>query len=59
VRTKGERTGRHSALLGAPATSARRGLPVVEDEVPALDEYPAALERLEGGQQLGKLALRH
>lgn len=34
------------------------GLPVVVDEVFDLDAYPAALERLERGDQLGKLVLR-
>lgn len=36
-----------------------QGLPVSVDAVYALDEYPAALERLEAGAQLGKLVLRH
>jgi NADPH:quinone reductase-like Zn-dependent oxidoreductase len=34
------------------------GLPVVVDEVFDLADYPAALERLERGDQLGKLVLR-
>jgi NADPH:quinone reductase-like Zn-dependent oxidoreductase len=36
-----------------------QGLPVSVDGVFGLDEYPAALERLEAGTQLGKLVLRH
>lgn len=36
-----------------------QGLPVSIDGVFGLDEYPAALERLESGVQLGKLVLRH
>lgn len=35
------------------------GLPVVVDEVLPLDQYPAALERLEAGDQLGKIVLQH
>ena len=35
------------------------GLAVHIDEVLGLDAYPAALARLEAGQQLGKLVLRH
>ena len=34
------------------------GLPIVVDEVFDLADYPAALERLERGDQLGKLVLR-
>lgn len=34
-------------------------LPVVVDEVFDLDDYPAALERLGAGEQLGKIVLRH
>ncbi|HVX18024.1 MAG TPA: zinc-binding dehydrogenase [Acidimicrobiales bacterium] len=36
-----------------------QGLAVVVDEVLGIDEYPAALERLRAGQQLGKIVLRH
>ena len=36
-----------------------RGLPVVVDEVLALADYPAALERIGGASQLGKVVLRH
>ncbi|MCU1374981.1 MAG: hypothetical protein JWO68_2267 [Actinomycetia bacterium] len=36
-----------------------QGLPVVVDGVHALADYPTALERLERGDQLGKLVLRH
>jgi zinc-binding alcohol dehydrogenase/oxidoreductase len=36
-----------------------QGLPVSVDEVLALDEYPAALQRLSEGVQLGKIVLRH
>ncbi len=36
-----------------------QGLPVVVDEVLALSEYPAALARLEAGEQLGKIVLAH
>jgi NADPH:quinone reductase-like Zn-dependent oxidoreductase len=36
-----------------------RGLPVLVDEVFPLDQYPAALERLDAGAQLGKIVLRH
>jgi NADPH:quinone reductase-like Zn-dependent oxidoreductase len=36
-----------------------QGLPVSVDRVLGLDEYPAALERLEAGAQLGKLVLTH
>ena len=36
-----------------------QGLPVVVDEVLGLDEYPAALERLAAGEQLGKVVLTH
>jgi NADPH:quinone reductase-like Zn-dependent oxidoreductase len=36
-----------------------QGLPVLVDEVFSLDAYPAALERLEQGQQLGKIVLTH
>ncbi len=36
-----------------------QGLPVVVDEVFGIADYPAALERLESGQQLGKIVLRH
>jgi zinc-binding alcohol dehydrogenase/oxidoreductase len=35
------------------------GLPVAVDEVFDRDDYPAALERLRGGDQLGKVVLRH
>jgi zinc-binding alcohol dehydrogenase/oxidoreductase len=35
------------------------GLPVAVDEVFALDDYPAALERLAAGEQLGKIVLTH
>ncbi len=35
------------------------GLPVFVDEVVALDQYPAALDRLERGEQLGKIVLDH
>jgi zinc-binding alcohol dehydrogenase/oxidoreductase len=36
-----------------------QGLPVTVDSVLGLDEYPAALERLAEGAQLGKVVLRH
>jgi NADPH:quinone reductase-like Zn-dependent oxidoreductase len=36
-----------------------QGVPVHIDRVYGLDEYPAALERLEHGAQLGKIVLRH
>ena len=37
-----------------------QGLPVAVDEVaPGLDAFPAALQKLEAGEQLGKLVLRH
>ena len=36
-----------------------QGLPVQVDQVVDLAEYPAALERLEQGEQLGKIVLRH
>ncbi len=36
-----------------------QGLPIVVDRVYALDDYPAALQRLASGAQLGKLVLRH
>lgn len=36
-----------------------QGLAVQIDEVVGLDEYPAALERLAKGEQLGKIVLRH
>lgn len=35
------------------------GLDVRIDQVVGLDEYPSALARLEAGEQLGKLVLRH
>ena len=35
------------------------GLAVHVDEVFGLADYPAALERMEGGEQLGKIVLRH
>jgi zinc-binding alcohol dehydrogenase/oxidoreductase len=40
-------------------TMVEQGLPVVVDEVFDLADYPKALERLESGAQLGKIALRH
>lgn len=36
-----------------------QGLPVAVDEQFALDAYPAALERLRAGAQLGKIVLHH
>jgi NADPH:quinone reductase-like Zn-dependent oxidoreductase len=36
-----------------------QGLPVQVDEVFDLADYPAALERLRSGEQLGKVVLRH
>jgi zinc-binding alcohol dehydrogenase/oxidoreductase len=36
-----------------------QGLPVTVDEVFDLEDYPAALERLRQGAQLGKIVLRH
>ena len=36
-----------------------RGLPVPVDAVHDLEEFPAALARLDAGQQFGKLVLRH
>ena len=41
-----------SALVGG-------GLPVFVDQVVPLDQYQAALERLERGEQLGKIVLDH
>jgi zinc-binding alcohol dehydrogenase/oxidoreductase len=35
------------------------GVPVVVDNVLELEDYPAALERLESGAQFGKVVLRH
>jgi zinc-binding alcohol dehydrogenase/oxidoreductase len=40
-------------------TLMNQGLDVRIDEVVALSEYPAALARLEAGEQLGKIVLRH
>ena len=37
----------------------QRGLPIVIDATYALAEYPDALQRLETGQQLGKIVLEH
>jgi D-arabinose 1-dehydrogenase-like Zn-dependent alcohol dehydrogenase len=36
-----------------------QGLPVQVDGVHDLAEYPQALDRLEQGEQLGKIVLRH
>jgi NADPH:quinone reductase-like Zn-dependent oxidoreductase len=36
-----------------------QGLPIQVDQVFELADYPAALERLERGEQLGKIVLRH
>ncbi len=36
-----------------------QGLPVAVDQELGLDEYPAALERLRSGEQLGKVVLHH
>ncbi len=36
-----------------------QGLPVAVDEVFDVDDYPAALDRLRNGSQLGKIVLRH
>jgi hypothetical protein len=36
-----------------------QGLPVTVDEVVDLADYPAALDRLREGAQLGKIVLRH
>jgi zinc-binding alcohol dehydrogenase/oxidoreductase len=36
-----------------------QGVPVTVDEIFDLDDYPAALERLRQGAQLGKIVLRH
>ena len=36
-----------------------QGLPVLIDEVIPLDQYPAALQRLDAGDQLGKIVLTH
>lgn len=36
-----------------------QGLPVSIDQVVGLDQYPAALQRLEAGAQLGKVVLTH
>jgi len=36
-----------------------QGLPVVVDQEFAFEDYPAALARLEAGQQLGKVVLHH
>ena len=35
-----------------------QGVPVAVDEVFSIDDYPAALTRLEAGDQLGKIVLR-
>jgi hypothetical protein len=35
------------------------GLPIHIDSVLKLDEYQTAIERLEKGEQLGKIVLRH
>jgi zinc-binding alcohol dehydrogenase/oxidoreductase len=40
-------------------TLVEQGLPVHVDETLALADYPAALERLEAGEQLGKIVLMH
>jgi D-arabinose 1-dehydrogenase-like Zn-dependent alcohol dehydrogenase len=40
-------------------TLVEQGLPIAVDHVFPLEEYPAALERLESGAQLGKIVLRH
>jgi zinc-binding alcohol dehydrogenase/oxidoreductase len=37
----------------------RQGLPIVLDRTVPLAEYPDALERLQKGEQLGKIVLRH
>jgi NADPH:quinone reductase-like Zn-dependent oxidoreductase len=36
-----------------------QGLPVTVDDVFDLADYPKALERLRGAEQLGKIVLRH
>ena len=36
-----------------------QGLPITVDDVFDLEDYPAALERLHQGAQLGKIVLRH
>ncbi len=36
-----------------------QGLPIQVDEVLSIEEYPAALERMERGGQLGKIVLTH
>jgi NADPH:quinone reductase-like Zn-dependent oxidoreductase len=41
------------------ATAGRPGLAVHVDTVLDLGDYPAALARLEAGEQLGKIVLRH
>ena len=40
-------------------TMVAAGLPVVVDVVEPLDRYPAALDRLAKGEQMGKIVLRH
>lgn len=40
-------------------TLVERGLPIAVDSVLPLEEYPRALERLDRGEQLGKIVLRH
>ena len=53
------------STMGAPeefaalTAAVAAGLEVHIDTELALDEYPAALERLEQGAQLGKIVLRH
>lgn len=47
--------GEYAEVVGLVAD----GLPVAVDEERALSDYPAALERLEAGDQLGKIVLRH
>ena len=48
------------AEFGAVTSLVASGLPVVVDEVfEGLDAFPAALERLAGGSQLGKVVIRH
>ena len=45
--------------FAAVTTLIGQGLPVQVDEVVPLADYPKALERLEQGEQLGKIVLQH
>ncbi|HEX9260317.1 MAG TPA: zinc-binding dehydrogenase, partial [Acidimicrobiales bacterium] len=54
----GSTMGSYEEFAGLTAL-VEQGLPIQVDEVLGLDEYPQALERLEQGEQLGKIVLRH